>query len=317
MHGWGRDVNSAERITIDKVDQSKPLAEWKPLLADFGRRRHLSYSMDFDTRAMAFDEPGELWSEEARSLHLQNRERTKARLAEEFGADALEAKIANFVAMGTKPFSVLGYHNAFFEQARRAFVIGAYHPALVGTCALGERILNHLLLDLRDFYRNTPDFKRIHRKDSFDNWQIPIDMLEAWAILLPNTVTAFRKLMDLRHRSIHFNVGTYTTLRDDALAAIHLMREIIEQQFTSFGLRPWFITGTKGHIFIKRTWEDNPFVKAYYLPTCPFVGPHFAISFENGLTFHDHPDYGDGEWTDEEFAAAFQARTPEQLVGAR
>ncbi len=39
------------RVTIDTVDFSKPIADWKPLLADRGRRRHLSYSLDFDTRA--------------------------------------------------------------------------------------------------------------------------------------------------------------------------------------------------------------------------------------------------------------------------
>jgi hypothetical protein len=94
------------------------------------------------------------------------------------------------------------------------------------------------------------------------------------------------------------------------------MREIIDQQFTTFGLRPWFMEGTRGLIFIKREWEDHPFVKAYFLPTCPFVGPYVAISFDQGLTFHDHADYGDGAWTDEEFAATFEARLPEQLANA-
>jgi hypothetical protein len=303
-----------ERVTIDKVDRSKPLAEWKSLLADFGRRRHLSYTMDFDTRAHVFEEPGEGWAEEARRLHLENRERAKAGLAREFGADYLDEKVANFVAIGFKPFSVLAHHNQFFDQARRAFVTGAYYPALVSACALGERIVNHLILDLRDSYKHTAEYKRVYRKESFDNWQIPIDTLEAWNVLLPKAAAEFRALMELRHRSIHFNVGTYITLREDALAAIHHMREIIDQQFTAFGSRPWFIMGTRGHIFIKREWEENPFIKTYYLPTCPFVGPYFAISFDQGLRFHDHPDYGNGDWTDEEFAAAFEGRSPGQLV---
>jgi hypothetical protein len=303
-----------ERITIDKVDQSKPLAEWKPLLADFGRRRHLSYTMDFDSRAHVFAEPGEGWTEEARRLHLENRERTKAGLVRDFGSDHLDNKIANFVALGVKPFSVLAYHNHFFEQARRAFVIGAYYPVLVSACALGERILNHLILDLRDFYKHTPEYKRVYRKDSFDDWQIPIDTLEAWNVLLPKAVAEFQALMVLRHRSIHFNISTYATLQEDALAAIRHMREIIEEQFTAFGNRPWFIEGARGHVFIKQEWEENPFIKTYYLRTCPFVGPYFAISFDQGMMFHDHPDYGDGDWTDEEFAAAFQARSPEQLA---
>jgi hypothetical protein len=169
-------------------------------------------------------------------------------------------------------------------------------------------------LDLRDFYKDTPEYRKVHRKDSFDNWQVPIEALEVWGVLLPTAVQEFQALKRLRHRSVHFNVGTYGTLREDALAAIHHMREIIEQQFTSFGERPWFIGGTRGFVFIKREWEENPFVKTFYLNSCPFVGPYFAISFENGLTYLDHADYGDGSWTDEEFAAVFEARTPDQLA---
>jgi hypothetical protein len=52
----------------------------------------------------------------------------------------------------------------------------------------------------------------------------------------------------------------------------------------------------------------------YYLPTCPFVGPYFAISFANGLQFYDHNNYGDGAWTDEEFARVFNERTIKQLA---
>jgi hypothetical protein len=307
-------IKTTERITIDKVDRSKPLSEWKLSLADYGRRRHLSYTMDFDTRAHLLEEPGEGWTEDARRLHVQNRERVKASLAREFGEEDLDTKIKNFAAIGVKPFSVLAYHNSFFDQARRAFVIGAYYPALVGACALGERILNHLILDLRNFYSKTPEYKRVYRKVSFNNWEIPIETLEAWNVLLPNAITEFRALMKLRHNSIHFNPTTYATLRDDALDAIRHMRKIIEEQFTAFGDRPWFIKGTRGHIFIKRDWEENPFIKTYYLPTCPFVGPHFAISFDRGLDFYDHADYGDGNWTDEEFAAEFESRSPEQLA---
>jgi hypothetical protein len=46
----------------------------------------------------------------------------------------------------------------------------------------------------------------------------------------------------------------------------------------------------------------------------PLAGPYFTISFAEGLRIHDHPDCGDGEWTDEEFAAVFNARLPEQCA---
>jgi hypothetical protein len=40
----------AERFTINQIDFTQPLDDWKTRLADYGRRRHLSYTLDFDTR---------------------------------------------------------------------------------------------------------------------------------------------------------------------------------------------------------------------------------------------------------------------------
>jgi hypothetical protein len=210
---------------------------------------------------------------------------------------------------------VLAHHNLLFHQVRQSFVIGSYYPALVGACALGERILNHLIIDLRDFYRATPEYRRVHRKNSFDDWRLPIDTLEAWGVLLPAAATEFRELMPLRHRSIHFNVSTYSTLRDDALAAILNMRTIIEQQFGTFALRPWFIEGTLGHVFIRKSYEVHPFIRTYFLPRCPFVGPLFAMRHgPNGWKFFDLADYGPGEWSDEEFALQYNERDPDAVV---
>jgi hypothetical protein len=73
----------------------------------------------------------------------------------------------------------VAFHNVFFNQVRDSFVIGSYYPALTAACALGERILNHLVLGLRDSFRTAEEYKRVYRKDSFDNWMIPIDVLEA------------------------------------------------------------------------------------------------------------------------------------------
>lgn len=304
------------RLTIDQIDSQQPIGTWKAQVADRGKRRHLSYTLDFDTRAFLLEEePGPGWSEQAVRLHVQNREQVRLGLAQQFGSEALDRKIADFVAIKSKPFSILAYHNQYFEQVRTAFVAGAYYPALVGACALGERILNHLVLDLRDAYAATPEYKRVHRKDSFDNWRVPIDVLEAWGVLLPEATAEFRTLMSLRHRSIHFNISTYATLREDALAAILHLREIIEVQFGAFGLKPWLIAGTAGLMFIRKDWEDHPFIRTYHARTCPFVGPYVAISFARGLQYIDHHDYGDGDWSDEEFAAVYAARTPDQLAG--
>ena len=311
------DDNGLVRFTLSSADQSEPFLKWKPKLADFGKRRHLCYSLDFDTRAFLFEEPEANSTDEVRRLFIDGRERVKLTLADDFGPKDIEQKVENFIAIGTRPWSIVGYHNFFHHQIRRAFIIGAYYPALLGACALGERILNHLVLDLREYYRSSEHYPKVRKKSSFDNWKVAIDALEEWQVLLPKSVLEFRALMLLRHRSIHFNASTYQTSQEDALAAIHHIREIIDQQFTAFGDRPWFIRGTLGKIFIKREWEENPFVKTYYLRSCPFVGPYFSISFESGLQYLDFDDYGDGVLSDEEFAETYNSRLPEQIFQAR
>lgn len=309
-------VFQVTRPTIIDVQGQMPIWEAKSRIPDAGRRRHLSWSFDFDSRASMMGEiPQDDWSPERVEMHRVNQAGYRQGMIQEFGEHAIDAKIENFVAIDTKPISVLSYHNAFNHQVRRAFVMGDYYPALVGACALGERILNHLILDMRDHFKATPQYRHVYRKDSFDNWDVPIDALEAWDILLPEAVTEFRALKLLRHRSIHFNVSTYATLRDDALAAILHLRTIIEQQFGSFAARPWFISGTLGHCFIRKGFEDHPFIATYFIPHCPFVGPLFGMGLgDRGWEFYDRPDYGDGDWTDEEFAVVYNEREPAQVV---
>ena len=286
------------------------------LKLDAGRRRYLSWGMDFDSRsAMLSLVIREEWADEVKAQHRLSSESIQKGLIAEFGEHSAKAKLENFIAINTKPLSVLSHHNALYHQIREAFVIEAYYPALVGACALGERILNHLILDMRPHFSTTSEYKKVYRKDSFDDWHVSIDVLEAWKVLLPETVAEFRALVPLRNRSIHFNLKTYGKLREDALSAVLHMRTIIEKQFGSFGLQPWFIRGTKGNLFIRKDYEDHPFVSTYFLPNCPFVGPYFGMEYSPaGWKVHDRPNYGEGSWTDDEFAEVFNNRDPALVV---
>ena len=272
--------------------------------------------MDFDTRAAILKpsiEPH--WDDQAKEAIKSRWASVRQSLIPEFGERDIDTKLDSFAEIGTKPVSVLSYHNDFFHQVRQAYVLGACYPALVGACALGERILNHLIQDLRQFYVRTPRYKHVSRKDSFNDWSTPIDTLEDWEVLLPAAVIEFRALMQLRHRSIHFNITTYDTVKGDALAAILHMRSIIEHQFGSFSAAPWFISGTIGHAFIKKEFENNAFVRTYFLPKCPFVGPLFGMALtKDGWEIYDRKSYGKGAWTDEEFARQYNERDPEKVV---
>ncbi len=114
-----------------------------------------------------------------------------------YGPQGFEQKLQNLLAIGSAPFSLVAFHNAFFRQALAAFVMGCY-PSLTSVGALGERVLNHLVLTLRDEYSGTAEFRRVRGKKSFDNWDVAIDALAAWGALLPEAANQFRRLRSVQ-----------------------------------------------------------------------------------------------------------------------
>jgi len=258
--------------------------------------------MDFDTRVYSLEPTPADWEEQVKKQHEENRTRTIEELKYQFGEWAAEAKIRNFADLDIKPFSILAYHNKFLEQIRNSFVIGSYYPALTGACALGERILNHLVITLREYHKHTPEYKSVYRQSSFDNWPLVISTLEAWEILLPVVSENFRKLNEKRNKAIHFDLQTERDDREIALQVIKILQEIIANQFPSLGTQPWFFW-VPGECYIKKEWEEKPFVKVLYLPNCGYVGyKHKVESISPKWVINDQFEYEEVSLTDEEYA---------------
>jgi hypothetical protein len=282
-------------------------------------KRYRVFGNDFDTRAnvlgITIDDG---WEGHIKEMWHKNKESVKRGLLLQYGFEDADQKLENFVDLGPKPYSVLAYHNRFAEQARNAFVVGAYYPALTGACALGERILNHLVLGLRDDFRGTPEYKKVYRKKSFDNWDLPIGTLEAWGVLVPKAVTAFETLRDVRNRrAVHFDPSTDTKDREYALDAVRSLNEIVAEQFGTSEPAPWFIPGAKGDVgFIRRELEDEPFLKLVYLPNAISVGPEHYLEngADGGWLVHDWDDYELEEIPDAEFVERFERATEARLA---
>jgi hypothetical protein len=272
-------------------------------------KRYRVVKFDFDSRATTLKTiPSPSWEPQVREMWERNSEQIRRSLAREFGDFGKETKIQNFSDLGAKPFSIVAFHNAFADQVRNAFVIGAYYPALVGACALGERILNHLIRVLRDDFAHTPEYRKVARKESFDHWPTAIDTLSSWGVLMPDVIDGFRKLIGVRNRAIHFNPETETNDRVLALEAIRLLDAIINGQFVVMGTQPWFIPGSRGESYICREWEKDPFVKALYVPNSLYVGPaHQVEQVVPEFVIRDRGDYVDREVTDAEFVSLRQA----------
>jgi hypothetical protein len=270
----------------------------------------------WDSRALDLETPAEGCDEPVRLLHLKNKAKLIDELKHEYGAEHIEHKIRNFQEVGTSPMSIVSYHNLFFWHARKAFVAGAYYPALTSACALGERILNHLILDLREHFRSANSFKIVCNKQSIDDWHQAVHVLNDWNVLEPGVPELFKKLKTLRNNSIHFNLQTPKRAREDALRALQILKEIITYQFGSFGTQRWFIRGTKGACLIKKEAETDPFVKTFYLKQCPLLGYRYALRpLPSGawLAF-DQEFYEETTLTDEEFCCLYNNRKISDLA---
>ncbi|RJP65942.1 MAG: hypothetical protein C4532_17100 [Candidatus Abyssobacteria bacterium SURF_17] len=269
-------------------------------------KRYRIFNCDFDSRALILAEEQE-WTSEIREQWQDSISKIKEGLIAEFGVNNATIKIGNFIDLGPAPFSVVSFHNKFFAQIRYAFTIGAYYPALTGACCLGERILNHLILGLRDDYKKTAEYKKVYRKDSIDNWDLAIKTLESWEILLPDVVGWFRELKGFRDRMIHFTLDTDKDDRQLSLSVIKKLAQIIDGQFpgSQFAVlrAPWFIEGIPGESYIKKSWENNPFVKRIYLPNCRLVGfQHKVVQLLPKLIVNDDFPYKAEKISDSEFA---------------
>lgn len=282
-------------------------------------KRFRVVNVDFDTRAtllgMTIEEH---WEETVKQMHRASREQIRAGLVFQFGAEGSQRKLDDFMALGPAPFSVLAFHNKFFQQVREAFVLGAYYPALTAACALGERILNHLVLSLRNAFRETEGFKKVAKKDSFDDWKVAIGVLRTWGVILPAVADSFERLRVTRNCAIHFSPVTETKDRSLALEAIDQLSAIIEGQFAARGPLPWFMHDVPGVTFVKKAFEEDPFVKAIVLPNCHLVGPLHEMRFEAGrFVVDDHHDYGDRLITDEDFCRMATERRIDSYEAAR
>ena len=287
-------------------------------------KRYRVCSFDFDSRATILDtEMKDEWEDKVKLQHRKNIKQIESGIIEEFGVLNAKEKMDRFKEVGPKPFSIIAYHNLLLNQIRESYIQGAFYPALTSTCTLGERILNHLILDLRDEYKNESikeenhpckDCKEFNNlkekgliKTEFDiftckncsNWNLMIDNLVKWNILNSDVEELFKKLAKKWHKSIHFNPNTIPNLKADSLEAIEIFQEIIKKLFPAFG--SCFIP-TKGEFFLKKELESKPFIKKYYLPNCKLVSPfHEVKTVIPHFIIEDIPSVEEKEVTDEEF----------------
>ncbi len=290
-------------------------------------RRYRVLGWDFDFRANTLNLSTDGWTVEAKEQQQLRINDIEKGLISEFGTRDAREKIKRFKEIGAKPFSVIAYHNALLDQIRSAYVQGSYYPALVGACTLGERILNHLVLDLRNSY--APRFKPSKQKrnmiwknrillgllkrvgfemrevdifadKNFTNWNIMIENLASWSVINDEVAVLFRKLSKKRHKSIHFNESTIANLQQEAIESIDLLQKIIQKQFPAFGGE--YFLPVPGEAYLKKELELKPFFVKYYIPNSRLVTPYNEIiQIEPSVKIKDTENVEEKDITDDEF----------------
>jgi hypothetical protein len=294
-----------ERVTLGRERRS----------AD-GCRRYRPIRLTFDTRNVVLGQQiGEDWEPALQAQWRQNQAGVRMGLLAEHGTDDGEQKIADYQLMGPAPWSIAFEHNPLMTQVRSAFAHGDYYPALVGACALGERILNQLILTLRDDYDKHPaTTKRVRRDTTFTHWEACIDVLHGWGVLPDPVAVEYRQLKSLRDDAVHFVATVPAGQREPALAALKLIQSIIQEVFSPLGGPPRYIGGTAGASFIALEAEAEPFVRRILLPRSALLSPahrFYPGSSTDGLewTVVDDADYDPTPLTDDEFVAAIPGGT--------
>lgn len=273
-----------------------------------GCRRYRPVAMTFDTREVMLSttiEDG--WEPRVKELWRENKRVVREGLLHDYGVANGGRKIEDFIALGPAPWSVTAMHNEVMRAVRDAFVAGAYYPALLGAAGLGERILNQLVLELRDDYQDHPQTRRVAKKSSIDDWTASIEALRGWGVLAPTAVSKYKRLHRLRIAAVHYVTPTLDqTARAEALEAIRLLQEIVQEVFSPH-TGEHYIEGTAGVFFVRLEAKSLPFVRRFLVPASTLVSPHHELDFQSRpprvLDDANYAtDQGIDSLTDEEFA---------------
>ena len=249
------------------------------------------------------------WEEDIKEQWRINQQRVREGLIHTFGAHNHVGKIQNLVDLGAAPWSVVALHNTYLDEVRAAFVEGCYCPALLGACGLGERILNQLVLRLRDEYADHEATRFVATRQSIDKWDRCIRALTGWGVFDDGVAREYRELMRQRHAAVHYRSELDDgRARGPVLAAVCRISELVERVFSPIADTRYYFTGPIGRSYIRLETEKLPFVKHFILPACALVSPRYRFhanpTTDGGFDIYDDPNYGVdyAPLSDDEFA---------------
>lgn len=220
-------------------------------------------------------------------------------VAQHHGQIDAENKYARWLEQNSPDICVPVEWHDLLREVESAYIHGDLYPALTSACCLGERILNHLVIGLKDCFKDSPRYKEVHGEKSFQNWEKSIEILSEWNVLNDEQSGLFNDLLKLRNPAIHF--GSVEELQENAKTAINLVYSITSK---IFGHTSGYFFICSGEIYLKVDEANKPLVKEFIVPHCHLLGFKHRIENRNGqATIVDDEEYSNDVLSDDEFIA--------------
>lgn len=190
-----------------------------------------------------------------------------AGLKQELGEHNFAKKFARWNAINFPALGVIDEYPEKIEQIINAYSQGNSYPAVTSACCLVERIINRLIIKCRPHFKSHPRYKEIYRKDSFDNWDLAISVIDEWKLVSDTAVTLLKELKPYRNQSIHYNDGY--DFNAVAPVVINKVIELLNEVFGVLNRRDiYLVFDIPGEVWVRSNAETLPFVKEFVLPHC-------------------------------------------------
>jgi hypothetical protein len=226
-------------------------------------------------------------------------------LKSQYGELDFDQKFERYMALEKPALSIVAEHSNLLDDICNAYVMGNLYPALTGACCLGERIFNDIIFKVMNDFKSSPHYKVIYKKGSIIDWDKAIEILCDWKIIDSEVRKKYLRLANLRRESVHYQTKDQD-LSLMSLEAINLVNSIILHLFGIDQHRKDILIyfEVPGELFIKKEAEENPLVKAFYIPCSVLVGPQHEISYDASsgrFIISDNHPYEEKDISDVEF----------------
>lgn len=206
------------------------------------------------------------------SNQKKNQDHIKKGLLFEWGEKDFELKLKRFIDLDVSFIGIPEEYYYLLKSVISSYCCGYFYSSITSAGALGERILNRLLIKTRHHFKDTEHYNKIKSKNSFDNWDIPIKVLKDWNIISKDVSKHFITLKKFRNDSLHYRDGY--NFEKNAFPAIKALANIINHQF-NYMLRKdlFWVFNVPGEIWLRSTTVNDPFIKEFVLEHCCLLTP--------------------------------------------